>query len=120
VVGLTQGAATKAITGAGLTPGRVTRQNTTTVARGSVISQHPASGSSVADGSPVNLVISSGPQMVTVPNAVGLTQEAATKVITGAGLSVGAVTTQNSSAIASGSVISQQPGGGSSVPMVVW
>jgi hypothetical protein len=39
----------------------------------------PASGSSLAEGSPVNLVISSGPQMVTVPNLQGLTQAAATE-----------------------------------------
>ena len=45
------------------------------MATGNVISQDPASGNSVAQGSPVNLVISSGPQMVTVPNVEGLTQD---------------------------------------------
>ena len=61
VVGLTQAAATTAITEAKLTLGNVTQQNSNTVATGNVISQDPASGSSAAEGSPVNLVISSGP-----------------------------------------------------------
>src|SRR5258707_1253309 len=61
VLGLTQAAATTAITEAKLTLGNVTQQNSNTVATGNVISQDPTSGSSAAEGSPVNLVISSGP-----------------------------------------------------------
>jgi beta-lactam-binding protein with PASTA domain len=57
------------------------------------ISQDPASGSSVTEGSPVNVMISSGPQMVTVPvtlpNVEGLTQAAATTTIIAAKLTVG-------------------------------
>ena len=60
VEGLTQDAAATAITGAKLTVGTVTQQSSNTVAIGNVISQDPASGSSVTEGSPVNLVISSG------------------------------------------------------------
>ena len=56
VEGLTQDAATKAITGAKLKVGTITQQTSNTVASGKVISQDPASGSSVAEGSPVNLV----------------------------------------------------------------
>jgi len=62
VKGLAQDAATTAITGAKLIVGTVTQQSDNTVATGNVISQDPASGNSVAQGSPVNLVISSGPQ----------------------------------------------------------
>src|ERR1700731_2484891 len=79
VEGLTQDAATTAITAAKLTVGTVTQQTSNTVAPGKVISQDPPSGNSVAQGSPVNLVISSGPQMVTVPNVEGLTQAATTR-----------------------------------------
>ena len=57
--GLTQAAATTAITAAKLTVGTVTQQTGSTVATGNVISQEPASGASVVQGSPVNLVISS-------------------------------------------------------------
>ena len=115
VVGLTQAAATTAITGAGLVLGNVTTQNSASVAVGSVISQNPLAGASVAPGSAVDLVISSGPAPVSVPNVVGLTQAAATTAITGAGLVVGTVSTQNSASVAAGSVISQNPVGGTSV-----
>ncbi len=60
VVGQTQAAATSAITSAGLTAGTVTMQSSTTVASGSVISESPAAGTSVASASAVNLVVSSG------------------------------------------------------------
>src|SRR5260221_3797202 len=115
VVGLTQAAATTAITEAKLKLGNVTQQNSSTVATGNVISQDPASGSSVAEGSPVNLVISSGPPMVTVPNVVGLTQAAATTAITEAKLTLGKFTQQSSNTVATGNVISQDPASGSSV-----
>jgi beta-lactam-binding protein with PASTA domain len=115
VEGLTQDAATAAITGAKLKVGTVTQQTNNTVATGKVTSQDPAVGSSVAQGSPVNLVISSGPQMVLAPNVEGLTQAAATTAITGAKLKVGTVTQQTSGTAATGSVISQDPASGSSV-----
>src|SRR6202790_2060870 len=118
VEGLTQAAATTAITAAKLTGGTVTRQTSNTVATGKVISQDPASGSSVAQGSPVNLVISSGPQMVTVPNVEGLTQDAATTAITAAKLMGGTITQQTSNTVTTGKVISQDPASGSSVAPV--
>ena len=61
VVGLTQSAATTAITNAGLVLGTVTQQASATVAAGNVISQSPSAGGSVASGSAVNLVVSTGP-----------------------------------------------------------
>jgi hypothetical protein len=60
VVGKLQAAATSAITGAGLALGTVTNQSSSSVAIGTVISESPAAGTSVAAGSAVNLVISSG------------------------------------------------------------
>ena len=61
VVALTQAAATSAITGAGLVVGNVTTASSSTVPAGSVISQSPTAGTSVASGSTVNLVVSTGP-----------------------------------------------------------
>ena len=61
VVNLTQGAAATAITGAGLTVGPITLTNSPTVPAGSVISQTPAAGASVAPGSAVSLTVSVGP-----------------------------------------------------------
>src|SRR5437763_11840802 len=115
VVGETEAAATSAITSAGLTAGTVTMQSSATVASGSVISESPAAGTSVAMASAVNLVVSSGapaPGQVAVPNVVGETEAAATSAITSAGLTAGAVTQQSSTTVASGSVISQNPAAG--------
>jgi VWFA-related protein len=113
VVNLTQAAATTAITGVGLVLGTVSQQSSTTVPAGSVIRQTPASGTSVVLGSAVALVVSTGP--VAVPNVVNLTQSAATTAITGAGLTLGAVSQTSSATVPSGSVISQNPAAGTSV-----
>jgi beta-lactam-binding protein with PASTA domain len=115
VEGLTQAAATTAITGAKLMVGTVTQQSSNTVTAGNVISQNPTNGSTLAQASPVNLVISSGPQIATVPNVGGLTQTAASTAITEANLTVGNVTQQISNTVTGGNVISQEPENGSSV-----
>jgi subtilase family serine protease len=115
VVGDTQAAATTAITAAGLVLGTVTTASSPTVASGDVISENPIAGTSVNTGSAVNLVVSTGPAPVTVPNVVGDTQAAASTAIAGAGLVVGTVTTANSSTVPSGDVISENPSAGTSV-----
>ena len=60
VVGLTQGAATTAIVGAGLTVGSITSASSATVPAGSVISESPSAGTPVSPGTSVSLVISTG------------------------------------------------------------
>lgn len=107
--------ATTSLTGAGLTVGTTSTQSSTTIASGNVISQDPSAGSSVASGSAVNLVLSSGPALVTVPNVVGSTVAAATTSLTNAGLVVGTTTQQASATVPAGNVISQSPAGGGSV-----
>jgi hypothetical protein len=69
----------------------------------------------VTKGSAVTLVVSSGPAPVSVPNVVGDTQAAASAAIVGAGLMVGAVTTQPSSTVASGKIVSENPAAATSV-----
>jgi hypothetical protein len=64
VVNLTQAKASTAITGAGHTVGAITNANSATVPAGSVISENPASGTLVASGSAVALVVSLGPAAV--------------------------------------------------------
>jgi hypothetical protein len=115
VVGDTQAAATTSITGAGLALGAVTMQSSSSVASGDVISENPTAGASVAKGSAVALVVSSGPAMVAVPNVVGNAQAAATAAITGAGLTLGTVSKQSSNTVPSGNVISESPAAGTSV-----
>jgi beta-lactam-binding protein with PASTA domain len=115
VVGDTQAAATAAITAAGLTVGTITTQASSTVAAGDIISESPSPGTQVSSGSAVNLIVSSGPAPVSVPNVVGDAQAAATTAITGAGLVVGTVTMQSSTTVAAGNVISESPAAGTSV-----
>ena len=115
VLGMTQPAASTAITGVGLAVGAVSMQRSATVAAGLVISESPAAGTSVASGSAVSLVISSGLPHVAVPNVAGLGQAAAATAISGVGLKVGAVTMQSSSTVAAGLVISESPSAGTSV-----
>ena len=97
VEGLTQGAATTTITGANLKVGTVTLQSSNTVALDKIITQYPPSGSSVTEGSQVQLLISSGPPMVAVAKVEGSGQAAATTAITEAKLKVGTVAQQTSS-----------------------
>ncbi|PYR91633.1 MAG: hypothetical protein DMF84_15990, partial [Acidobacteria bacterium] len=61
VVGLTQAAATTAITSAGLVVGTVTTAPSATVPAGSIISTTPTAGTRVTGASAVNLVVSIGP-----------------------------------------------------------
>lgn len=115
VVGLAQTAAQTSITDAGLVVGTVSTSNSDTVAAGNVISQTPAATTSVAPGSAVDLVVSTGPALIAVPGVTGLTQADAETAITNAGLTVGTVTTASSNTVAAGSVISQTPAGGTEV-----
>jgi beta-lactam-binding protein with PASTA domain len=114
-LGLTESAARAAITSAGLRVGAVTTATSPDVAAGLVMRQSPAAGTSVPAGTAVDLVVSAGSAAVTVPTVVGQPQAEASSAITAAGLSVGGVTTANSTSIASGSVIGQTPAGGTSV-----
>ncbi len=125
LVGASQAFATSVITSYQLVVGTVTQQSSNTISAGSVISQSPAAGVSVNVGTAVNLVISSGPLQVVVPNVVGQAQAAATAAITSAALSVGAITPQSSNTVPAGNVISESPvagtvvNAGSSVNIVV-
>ncbi len=76
VVGMTQSAAQNAITNASLTVGTVTRQSSTTVPAGQVISQSPPAGTSAVTASAVNLVVASGPSP-DVPFSADITNDIA-------------------------------------------
>ena len=85
VVGDTQAAAGAAITAAGLTAGTVTQQSSATVARGEVVSEIPAAGASVAQGSAVALIVSTGPPTYTIGGTViGLKGSGIVHVLNGA------------------------------------
>ena len=106
----------------------ISRQSSTTVPDGYVISENPAAGTPALLGSPVNLVVSSGgPVIAVVPNTVtdptqygnlfGIGTEAnAINAINAAGFVLGLVTTQPSPTVPLGYVISQNPSGGTLAP----
>jgi WD40 repeat protein/beta-lactam-binding protein with PASTA domain len=116
LVGQTQGGAGTALTRAGLTIGTVALECSASVAADRVISQNPAPGQQAPFGGAVALVVSTGVCSVTVPDVAGQTQTAATAAITGASLTVGAVTQQCSETVAAGAVISQNPEAGAQAP----
>ena len=117
VIGLAQSSAASAIAAANLRLGTVTMQSSATIAAGLVISESPAAGSSVAAKSAVNLVVSSGPALVKVPNVVGSTQTAASTALSSAGLVLGSVTSTSSATVAMGLVISESPPAGATVAL---
>jgi cytoskeletal protein RodZ len=55
---------------------------------GTVISQNPSAGESIAEGSSVNLTVSKGPKRIVVPNVKGLPEQEAKNVLLLAGLEV--------------------------------
>ena len=115
VVGQAQADAEAAIVSAGLTVGTVTMADSDTVPAGDVVSQNPVGGTLVPPGTGVELVVSTGPATVAVPDVVGQVQADAEAAILGAGLVVGTITTTDSDTVPSGEVISQNPVGGTLV-----
>jgi len=85
-----------------------------------VLEQSPVAGTHDVEGTTVTLVTSAGPQMVTVPAIVGLTQADAQTALEGAGFDLGAVT-QKASNAPEGQVIASQPppGAKASIPSAV-
>jgi len=111
VVGLAQAAAEAAIVAADLVVGNVTTAGSTTVDIGDVISQDPTGGTSVDQGTSVDIVVSTG---VVVPDVTGTAQAAAEAALIAASLTVGNVTTAFNPSVPIGDVISQNPSGGAS------
>jgi eukaryotic-like serine/threonine-protein kinase len=89
-------------------------QSSATVSKGLVISTNPAAGTAVQVGSPVTVLVSSGPQEVSVPEVSGESQAAATATLAAAGLKV-TVVKREVSEPSPGTVISQSPSAGSSL-----
>ena len=101
-----------ALTAAGLVPGEVTTEASTTVPVDRVISSTPAIGEQVDEGSTVDLLVSAGPDTRPVPEVVGLTAERATSNLTSSGFT-GAINTRQVDNLApEGQVVAIDPGEG--------
>ena len=109
VMGMTQAEATTALATEALGVGTITTEASATIGVGHVIRTNPAAGASVSPGTAVALVMSSGFPTVQVPGLVGLTDPDAVTALDTAGLTVGAVTEENSDTVDVGVVISQTP-----------
>ncbi|NLV41620.1 MAG: PASTA domain-containing protein [Candidatus Hydrogenedentes bacterium] len=115
VVGLTRLLAEAAILRASLAVGEVTEQHDETVPAGIVMDQYPEPGTVSNPGRQVRLMVSAGPEPVPVPYVVGIPQAQAEAAIAAARLAVGSVSVQFSVSVPEGSVISQDPVGGTEV-----
>jgi serine/threonine-protein kinase len=85
------------------------------VASGKVYRQDPKANSDVKRGDTVTYWVSSGKPVAGVPDLSGLSQSDAQVALAGAGLVLGVVTSQTSTTVSSGLVISQDPVAGTQV-----
>lgn len=82
VTGLTIAAASAAIVAAGFSVGTIDVPYNNTVPAGQVFDQSPAGGSTAFVGSPVDIIASNGPEPLTVPNVIGMTDADAASLLT--------------------------------------
>lgn len=82
-----------------------------TVAKGNVISTNPAIGANTPQNTPIQLTISSGKEQVRVPDVTSTQVEQATSNLKGLGFDVRVQQVDNPAAV--GTVVSQNPTGGS-------
>ncbi|MEI7439935.1 MAG: PASTA domain-containing protein, partial [Thermoleophilia bacterium] len=110
LVGQTQADATAALKQAGLVV-LITKQASADVPADQVIAMRPNAGGKVPTGTTIELQVSSGPNLVTVPSVQGAGVADATAQIEALGLVVTTVE-DSSSSVAVGNVISQAPSAG--------
>ncbi|MDQ4040079.1 MAG: Stk1 family PASTA domain-containing Ser/Thr kinase [Actinomycetota bacterium] len=114
LAGLTEDAARIAIEQAGLTVGEVTQVASEEADLGLVVAQSPAPQSDVEEGTAVDFVIGSGPDVVAIPPVVGLTEAQALENLEDAGFQVLPSAVQDS-LVTAGQVLSVTPPEGSEV-----
>jgi serine/threonine-protein kinase len=114
VEGLKASEAVAKLRRAGFKPATKTEASPT-VPAGRVVATNPPAGTELQVGSPVTVLVSSGPEVVHVPDVGGQSLRAAEATLTNAGLAVGSVTQKVSTTQSPGTVISQSPSPGSSV-----
>lgn len=110
VAGFDVPGATRTLQDAGLKPTQIT-QASETVQAGIVIGTRPGSGTDVAKDSPVVILVSSGPAVVTVPSVVGKSLEEAQALLERGGFTV--TTERVGSDKDVGTVVKQSPKAGS-------
>jgi beta-lactam-binding protein with PASTA domain len=114
LAGLDEGEVSDALAAAKLSLGQLTKSHSASVAAGCVVSQVPVAGELVAQGSPVVLVISTGPESVRIPIVKGRTESRAKERLKAAGFKVKIVRAGSSEE--PGTVIAQKPSRGKASP----
>jgi serine/threonine-protein kinase len=114
VRGLRRSEARKALTDAGFEI-RERRRSSTSIGENRAISTDPPAGSQLEGGQTVTLIISTGPPIVAVPNVVGSGRREATATLEDAHFEVQVVERDDADSDP-GTVIAQDPGGGSGAP----
>jgi len=115
VQGLSESKAKRLIVKAKLKVARVVRQSSQVFPAGEATGTDPGALASVPFGSGVTLFVSSGPPQKLVPDVTTDSEATATTALTSAGFRV-SPSTQSSTSVSPGNVISQDPAGGSTAP----
>jgi serine/threonine-protein kinase len=116
VVGQQQAAAQKRLNKAGL--GVRVNYVASQKPEGQVVDQSPAAGTSVKKGSKVRIAVSLGPGATTapVPDVIGQDQQTATNTLQNAGFQVQVIMVAPTDPSQSGTVVDEQPSGGTRAP----
>lgn len=109
VGGKTLAQARAALGKASLEAGDVTREYDEKVPEGKIVSSSPAAGSPQRKGTSVDLVVSKGPEPITIPDVSGETEEDATSALEDLGFEVKTGTPVHHDSIPKGSVVSTSP-----------
>ncbi len=114
VAGMDEQTATRALDNEQLQVGDVVEEANADVEAGQVIRSEPGEGETVDEGSAVDLVISTGPEQVEVPNLRDYDADSAEKLLTDAGFQV--QRQENDNEAAAGTVLNTNPPAGTSLP----
>jgi serine/threonine-protein kinase len=114
VVGMSRDEAERLLTESHLAMGEVAEQASDT-ARGIVLAASPAPGTAVPRGTQVNLLVSSGPVELSLPDVVGRDVSLARSTLEQIGLVLAPLEYDSLSSLAQGTVVAQTPAAGSSV-----
>ena len=90
-----------------LVVGRITTEYHDTIPEGYVISTDPSAGARLEEGDSIAMVVSRGPEEVSVPDVRGISSSSARSSIENAGLRVGSISEEYSDSVSAGNVISQ-------------
>jgi serine/threonine-protein kinase len=112
VIGQMQSQATATLQGLGLTVSVTSSTGCDPQLNGTVLTQQPVGGTSVPAGSTVGITVC---DVVVVPDVTGKTQSQATATLQGVGLTVSVAGSYDCDPKLNGTVLTQQPAGGTSV-----